>query len=531
MSNASVPRPSRPAEVPLTELAGLIGGNVTGDTAVTGVTHDSSAIRPGDLFAGLPGARTHGARFAARAAEAGAVAVLTDAAGADLARATGLPLLVVDAPRAVLGKVSARVYGDPSAALTVVGITGTNGKTTTAYLVEAGLRAAGHVTALLGTVETRIAGERLSSARTTPEAPDLQALLAVARERGVTAVVMEVSSHALALDRVAAVRFAVGAFTNLGVDHLDFHADLEDYFRAKAKLFDGRSARAVVNVDDAAGRRLVGPETVTVSAAGAPEATWRVVERGPGGFVQDFTIAGPGGASADARVAMPGAYSIDNAVLAIAVLETVGVPLPTAVAAVADAGQVPGRMERVPGPAAGPTGVVDYAHDPGSVTAALAALRPTVAGRLICVLGCGGDRDAGKRPLMGEAAARGADVFVATDDNPRSEEPAVIRAAMLGGVARVPADERAEVIEVADRAAAIAAAVERAGPGDCVAVLGKGHEQGQEVAGVVHPFDDREVLAAALNSSRPHGSPRAGSRPQGSAEKNSLAAGTGGARA
>ncbi|WP_425558061.1 UDP-N-acetylmuramoyl-L-alanyl-D-glutamate--2,6-diaminopimelate ligase [Cryptosporangium japonicum] len=503
MSNASVPRPASPAAVPVTELAGLVGGSTTGDAVVTGVTHDSSAVRPGDLFAALPGARTHGARFAARAVEAGAVAVLTDAAGAEFV--DGVPLIVVDDPRAVLGTVSARVYGDPSAALTVVGITGTNGKTTTAYLIEAGLRAAGHVTALLGTVETRIAGERLASARTTPEAPDLQALLAVARERGVTAVVMEVSSHALALDRVAAVRFAVGAFTNLGVDHLDFHTDVEDYFRAKARLFDGRSEHAVVNVDDAAGRRLVRPGVTTVSAAGAPDATWRVVERGPDGFVQDFVVDGPDGAHTAARVAMPGAYSIENAVLALAVLRSVGVPLDVAVAAVADAGQVPGRMERVTGAAGGPTGsaegpagVVDYAHDPGSVAAALAALRPFTAGKLICVLGCGGDRDAGKRPLMGEAAARGADVFVATDDNPRSEDPATIRTAMLGGVARVPAAERAEVVEVGDRAAAIAAAVEQAGPGDCVAVLGKGHEQGQEVAGVVHPFDDREVLAAAL---------------------------------
>ncbi|MFB9320750.1 UDP-N-acetylmuramoyl-L-alanyl-D-glutamate--2,6-diaminopimelate ligase [Cryptosporangium minutisporangium] len=498
MSYASAPRPAAPAEVPLTELAGLVGGSATGDVGITGVTHDSSAIRPGDLFAALPGARTHGARFAARAAEAGAVAVLTDAAGADLARDTGLPLLVVDAPRAVLGRVSARVYGDPSAALTVVGITGTNGKTTTSYLVEAGLRAAGHTTALLGTVETRIAGERLRSVRTTPEAPDLQALLAVAKERGVTAVVMEVSSHALALDRVAAVRFAVGAFTNLGVDHLDFHADLEDYFQAKARLFDGRSAREVVNVDDAAGKRLAGPDTITVSVAGAPDARWRVVERGPDGFVQDFTIAGPDGVPTPARVAMPGAYSVENAALAIAVLTTVGVPSATAVDAVANAGQVPGRMERVSPGSGGPVGVVDYAHDPGSVAAALAALRPVTSGRLICVLGCGGDRDAGKRPLMGEAAARGADLFVATDDNPRSEQPAAIRAAMLAGVARVSTEERAEVVEVGDRAAAIAAAVERAGPGDCVAVLGKGHEQGQEVAGVVHPFDDREVLAAAF---------------------------------
>ena len=505
MSPASVPRPAIAAPVALAELSALVGGGLTAgaDVGVTGVTHDSSAVRPGDLFAGLPGVRTHGARFADRAAAAGAVAILTDAAGSEEVKATAspaLPAIVVADPRAVLGTLSARVYGDPSASLKVIGITGTNGKTTTAYLVEAGLRAAGHRTALLGTVETRIGDERLRSVRTTPEAPDLQALLALARERGVTAVVMEVSSHALALDRVAGVRFAVGAFTNLGIDHLDFHPTLEDYFQAKARLFDGRSATAVVNSDDEAGRRLVGPDTVTVSAAGDPGARWRVVGRGPDGFEQEFTVLGPDGVERPARIGMPGRYSVENAVLALAILDAAEVPVTTAIDAVATAGLVPGRMERVPAPAGGPQGIVDYAHDPGSVAAALAALRPVTAGRLICVLGCGGDRDAGKRPLMGEAAARGADLLVATDDNPRSEPPAAIRAAMLAGVGRVPAEERAEVIEVADRRAAIAAAVERAGKGDCVAVLGKGHEQGQEVAGVVHPFDDREVLAEVLNT-------------------------------
>jgi UDP-N-acetylmuramoyl-L-alanyl-D-glutamate--2,6-diaminopimelate ligase len=500
VSTAGFPRPQLGAPVPLTELSALVAGELVGGGAVgvTGVTHDSSAVRPGDLFAGLPGARTHGAHFADKAAAAGAAAVLTDTAGADAARAAGLPAIVVDAPRAVLGTVSARVYGDPSAALTVIGITGTNGKTTTAYLVEAGLRTSGHLTALLGTVETRIGDERLSSVRTTPEAPDLQALLAVALERGVTAVVMEVSSHALALDRVAAVRFAVGAFTNLGADHLDFHSGVEDYFQAKARLFDGRSAHAVINIDDASGRRLVRPGTVTVSAAGDPAATWRVLDRGPDGFEQEFTVLGPDRIPVPARVEMPGRYNVENALMALAVLTTAGVPGIAAVSAIATAGQVPGRMEQVPAAGDGPQGIVDYAHDPGSVAAALAALRPVTAGRLLCVLGCGGDRDAGKRPLMGQAAARGADVFVATDDNPRSEQPATIRAAMLAGVERVPAEARAQVIEVADRRAAIFAAVDSARPGDCVAVLGKGHEQGQEVAGVVHPFDDRQVLAEAL---------------------------------
>jgi UDP-N-acetylmuramoyl-L-alanyl-D-glutamate--2,6-diaminopimelate ligase len=479
--------------------------------SVTGVTHDSRAVQKGDLYAALPGARTHGAEFIAHAAQAGAVAVLTDRVGAAVAARAGLPALVVADPRASLGGVAAQVYGDPTGELTVIGLTGTNGKTTTAYLIEAGLRAAGHITGLIGTVETRLADEVLPSARTTPEAPDLQALFAVARERGVTAVVMEVSSHALALHRVEGVRFAAGVFTNLGEDHLDFHADLDEYFAAKSRLFDGRSERAVVNVDDPYGRRLAGTDTITVSPAGAPDADWRVTDRVAGRREQSFRLHGPDGLELDAGVGMPGRYNVDNAALAIATLVAVGVDPAVAAAAVAGPAHVPGRMEQVtftPAPAVegedadrsgeGVLAVVDYAHDPLSVAAALATLRPITEGRLICVLGCGGDRDTGKRPLMGAAAARGCDVFIVTDDNPRSEDPWAIRAAMLAGVTAVPPGERGEVVEVGDRRSAIREAVRRSEPGDTIAVLGKGHEQGQEVGDVVHPFNDREVLAAAL---------------------------------
>ncbi len=463
---------------------------------VRGVTLDSAAVLPGDLFAALPGARTHGARYAAAAAAAGATAVVTDHVGVPDADAAGLPALVVDNPRAVLGSMAARIYGDPSAHLDVIGVTGTNGKTTVAHLVEAGMRQAGVSTGLLGTVEARLGDERLPAVRTTPEAPDLQALLAVARERGVRTLVMEVSSHALALGRVGGVRFAAAGFTNLGSDHLDFHGDLEDYFAAKARLFDGRAGVEVVNVDDPAGRRLVGPATVTVSGAGAPTASWRVTAREPGRFGQAFALEGPRGVALRAEVGMPGPYNVDNALLAVALLDAVGVDPPDAVAGIAGAG-VPGRMERVD--AAEPVlAVVDYAHDPHSVAAALAALRPVTPGRLLCVLGCGGDRDTAKRAAMGEAAARGADVFVATDDNPRSEDPAAIRAAMLAGVLAVPPGERGEVVEIAGRGEAVAEAVRRSRPGDTVAVLGKGHEQGQQIAGVVHPFDDRTTLSAAL---------------------------------
>jgi UDP-N-acetylmuramoyl-L-alanyl-D-glutamate--2,6-diaminopimelate ligase len=391
------------------------------------------------------------------------------------------------------------VYDDPTARMTVLGVTGTNGKTTTAYLLEDGLRAAGQVTGLVGTVETRVAGESVPSRRTTPEATDLQAAFAVMAERGVTAVAMEVSSHALALGRVDGTRFAVGAFTNLSQDHLDFHADMEDYFAAKALLFDGRCEHEVVTVDDPYGRRLVRGGTVTVSAAGDSAATWRVAGITPeptGG--QRFRLLGPGGLDLPVALRLPGAFNAANAALAIASLAEVGVD-PGVAAKGVEQTVVPGRMEPVD--AGQPwAAYVDYAHKPGAVRAVLDAVRAGGGGRVVVVLGCGGDRDAGKRPVMGGIAARGADLLIVTDDNPRTEDPAAIRAAVLAGALAVPPGERGEVAEVGDRRDAIAAAVAAARPGDTVVVAGKGHEQGQEVAGVVHPFDDRLVLAAAIEA-------------------------------
>ena len=507
--SGSVPRTTGDRPLTLAELADLVGPPVQGDpgTAVTGVTLASSAVRPGDLFAALPGANAHGVRYAVDAAGRGAVAVLTDAAGADEARATGLPVCVVPDPRGVLGAVASRVYGRPSEQLTVIGITGTNGKTTTSYLVEAGLAAAGLPSGLIGTVQTRTRGRdadgapvttELPSARTTPEAPDLHALLAGMVTSGVRAVVMEVSSHALVLGRVNGVRFAAAGFTNLSRDHLDFHGDPESYFQAKALLFDGRAAVEVVDVDDPAGRRLQRPGTVTVSTAGAA-ADWSatdVVGAAAGGST--FTLHGPGSRSWPARLRLPGAFNVANAVLAVALLDAVGVPPETALAGLADT-VVPGRMEPVD--AGQPfVAVVDYAHTPDAVETALAALRSATGGRLLTVLGCGGDRDPGKRPGMGAAAAAGSDVLVITDDNPRSEDPAAIRAAMRAGAEEVPADRRAEVLEVGDRRAALVAAVELARPGDTLLVAGKGHETGQEVAGQVSPFDDRAVLREILQA-------------------------------
>jgi UDP-N-acetylmuramoyl-L-alanyl-D-glutamate--2,6-diaminopimelate ligase len=494
-------RPSRPAAHRLADLAEALGLPAPpGDATVTGVTHDSTAVRPGDLLAALPGSRTHGARFAAAAAAAGATAVFTDPAGAGLAAGAGLPVLVAERPRELLGRLAALVNGDPTAGMLVIGVTGTNGKTTTGYLLEEGLRAAGHVTGLIGTVETRIAGESVPSTRTTPEATDLQATFAAMAEHGVTAVAMEVSSHALALGRVDGTRFAAAAYTNLSRDHLDFHGDMEAYFAAKALLFDGRCEHEVVTVDDPYGRRLVRPGTVTVSAAGDATADWQAVEVTPGPTGSTgFRVLGPDEVDLRAEVRMPGAFNVANALLAIATLATVGVPAQAAARAVATR-HVPGRMERVD---IGQeyVAVVDYAHTPVAVERLLAALRPTVRGRLILVLGAGGDRDREKRPLMGEAGAAGADVLIVTDDNPRSEDPAAIRAAVLAGALRTPrAPGRGEVVEVPDRRAAVAEAVRRARPGDAVVVAGKGHEQGQEIGGVVHPFDDRTVLAESLQT-------------------------------
>ncbi|MGY1813199.1 UDP-N-acetylmuramoyl-L-alanyl-D-glutamate--2,6-diaminopimelate ligase [Blastococcus sp. SYSU D00820] len=504
----SVPRPAGTPPCPLGDLADLVGDPVQGDpaTAVTGVTLASGDVRPGDLYAALPGARTHGVRFAADAVARGAVALLTDPTGRDDACATGLPVCVVDDPRAVLGAVAARVHGEPARRLRVIGITGTNGKTTTSYLVEAGLAAAGLGTGLIGTVQTRIRGRGAAeptvvpSVRTTPEAPVLHALLADMAGSGVDAVVMEVSSHALVLGRVGGVPFAAAGFTNLSQDHLDFHADLEHYFRAKALLFDGRAAAEVVDVDDAHGRRLAemlaaaGRPPVTVASAGSP-ADWTatdVTTAGDGGSA--FTLTGPGGRRWPARVRLPGRFNVANAVLAVALLDAVGVPVEAALEGIAGT-VVPGRMEPVD--AGQPfVAVVDYAHTPDAVATALAALRAATSGRVITVLGCGGDRDPGKRAAMGAAAATGSDLLVVTDDNPRSEDPAAIRAAMLAGV---PADRRDRVVEIGDRRAAIAEAVARAGAGDTVLVAGKGHETGQEVAGTVTPFDDRAVLREVLS--------------------------------
>ncbi|MEO3753049.1 UDP-N-acetylmuramoyl-L-alanyl-D-glutamate--2,6-diaminopimelate ligase [Streptomyces sp. B6B3] len=521
------PRPRKVRPVPLAELATLLGtAPAAGDPAadgplVTGITHDSRAVLPGDVYAALPGARFHGADFAAQAASLGAVAVLTDPTGAARAAATGLTVLTVDDPRRRMGALAAAIYDEPGRDLLLLGVTGTSGKTTTSYLVEGGLRQAaraagrdqgrgpgdGDSTGLIGTVETRIGGERVSSERTTPEATELQALFAVMRERGVRSVAMEVSSHALVLGRVDGCRFDVAVFTNLSPEHLDFHPDMEDYYRAKAQLFTPARAHAgVVNLDDEYGRRLAEESPLpitTYSAEGHPDAAWRAADIELGPLGSTFTVLGPDGLRLPASVPLPGPFNVANALAAVTALAVAGVDPAVAAAGVAAVPGVPGRLERVD--AGQPfLAVVDYAHKPDAVESVLHALRKVTEGRLHAVLGCGGDRDPHKRGAMGAALARLSDTAVLTSDNPRSEDPLAILAAMLAGAAEVPVHERGTVLVEADRAAAIAAAVARAEPGDTVLVAGKGHERGQDVAGVIRPFDDREELRVAIERGAHH---------------------------
>ncbi|MEU6273449.1 UDP-N-acetylmuramoyl-L-alanyl-D-glutamate--2,6-diaminopimelate ligase [Streptomyces populi] len=499
------PRPVHVSATPVAELADQLGAEKPeSDVGVTGITHDSRAVRPGDVYAALPGARLHGADFVTQAAGLGAVAVLTDPTGAERAAATGLPVLVVEDPRGSMGELAATIYGRPGRDLLQIGITGTSGKTTTAYLVEGGLRTV-RSTGLIGTVEMRIGDERIKSERTTPEATDLQALFAVMRERGVDSVAMEVSSHALVLGRVDGCVFDVAVFNNLSPEHMEFHTGMEDYFQAKAQLFTARRSRlGVVNLDDEYGRRLAGEATVpvvTFSAEGHPDADWRAEEVEVGPMDSTFTAVGPKGERITARSPLAGPFNVANTLAAIVALTAAGIDAQTAADGIAAVPGVPGRLERVD-EGQPYLAVVDYAHKTDAVESVLRALRKVTEGRLHVVLGCGGDRDRTKRKPMGAAVARLADTAVLTSDNPRSEDPLAILATMLAGAAEVPAHERGEVQVFEDRAAAIASAVARAKPGDTVLVAGKGHEQGQDIAGVVRPFDDRQVLREAIQQTQ-----------------------------
>lgn len=478
--------------------------DVRGDASVVvhGVRHDSRAVEPGDLFVAVRGRSVDGARFVADAIAKGAVAVASESE-----LELDVPQLLVDDARLALGALAAAVYGDPTESLRVVGVTGTNGKTTTTWMVDEALRALGHSPALLGTVESRGPGMRAPAPYTTPEGDAIARFARAALDAGATHLVMEVSSHALAQHRADAVRFDVAAFTNLTQDHLDFHGTMDAYFEAKARLFLELSPRtSVVNVDDPWGERLAGQlggGAIRVSREGASDADLRIdswsMERD--GLHARVRCRGE---HVDLRSPMIGAHNLDNLLLALGCLIALDVDVVDAVRALGATRGAPGRLERVEG-LEGVMVLVDYAHTPDALARALAALRPITPGRLFVVFGCGGDRDRGKRPVMGEAAAKGADVAILTSDNPRTEDPhailAEIEPGVLGaGMARAGdlahASRGYDVCE--DRREAIRRAITAARPGDTVLIAGKGHEDYQIRGTTKLHFSDREEAGAAI---------------------------------
>jgi UDP-N-acetylmuramoyl-L-alanyl-D-glutamate--2,6-diaminopimelate ligase len=459
------------------------------DVEITGLAFDDRAVEPGTLFFCVPGFTRDGHDFAPDAVARGAAALV-------VARPLGLgvPEVLVDDVRAAMARAAARFHGDPTAALPVVGVTGTSGKTTTTWLVRALLEAAGRPCGLLGTVTSVVAGRAAPLARTTPEAIELQATFRAMLDGGDRACAMEVSSHALDLHRVDGTRFAVAAFTNLSQDHLDFHPDMEAYFAAKRRLFEDFDLdAAVVCTDDAWGRRLAAeqPGAVTVGLDG--QAAWRAQDVRPGLEATAFRVVSPSG---EAEVSLPlrGRFNAANALVALACGDALGLELDAMAAALAAAPPVPGRVQPVD--EGQPFAVlIDYSHKPAALENVLATARDMASGRVIVAFGAGGDRDRGKRPQMGEIAARLADVVLVTSDNPRSEEPEAIIDEIMAGVP----PGAVGVERIADRRAAIERAVALAGRGDVVIVAGKGHERGQEFAGGrKEPFDDVAVAREAL---------------------------------
>ena len=472
-------------------LRDLLGEGPSG-VQITGLAFDNRAVEPGFLFFCVPGFTRDGHDFAPDAIERGAAALV-------VARPLGLgvPEVQVEDVRSAMAVAAARFFGDPTAELPVVGITGTNGKTTTAFLVRSLVEAADRRCGLLGTVKSVIGGVEHPVVRTTPEAIDLQRTFASMLAGGDEACAMEISSHALELRRADGIHVAAAVFTNLTQDHLDFHPDMEAYFQAKRLLFASPLTRArIANADDEYGRRLAREFPGTATFALDAEADYRAVDVQQSFTGSRFTAVTPDG-EFDVRTGLPGRFNVLNALGAWAAARAIGVPAETIAGALAGAGRVPGRFEPVD--EGQPYAVlVDYSHTPDSLENALRAARELAEHRVIAVFGAGGDRDRGKRPLMGAIAAREADVAIVTSDNPRSEDPDAIIAEIVAGI-----DDRAGVEVDADRRAAIRRAIELAEPGDVLVIAGKGHEQGQEFAGGrKEPFDDVAVAREALRATR-----------------------------
>jgi len=464
---------------------------------VTGVTCDSRQVRPGFVFVAVAGLRRDGWVFAADAVRRGAVAVVSahaDVLSRDVCHAC------VENPRRAAAELASAFFGRPADRLILVGITGTNGKTTAAYLVQAILRESGHEPGLVGTVEYRIGERTIPAERTTPEAPALQSMLAQMVGAGCESAVMEVSSHALVQERTHGIAYDVGVFTNLTHDHLDYHGNLEEYFEAKARLFQdlgkgGKRATAVINADDPWGRRLVGrTKAAAVVTYGMGEgAAVQGCDAAVTPSGSRFRARSPWG-DVSVRLRLLGRFNVSNALAAVAVCGVLGVDPARAASALERVPAVPGRLERVES-AADFAVFVDYAHTDDALSHVLSTVREITPGRVIVVFGCGGNRDRAKRPLMGGVAARLADYSILTSDNPRKEDPAEIIAAIRQGFG---ADSNVEVVE--DRAAAIGRAVAMARSGDSVVIAGKGHENFQEFANTTVPFDDRDVVKQMLGA-------------------------------
>lgn len=496
-------RPFNSPSQSLADIAQVFGAdsslslNELAKISITGVTHNDGDTQPGDLFIALPGAMRHGAEFTESAKKRGAVAVLTDGAGSKLIK--HLPTLVVANPRLVAGRIAAALYGEPMRDLNCIAITGTNGKTTVTTLLHQIFEAAHRDCGLIGTIETRIGSEVLASERTTPEATNLQALAAVMRERHMRHLVIEASSHALALHRLEGAHFAIAGFTNLTQDHLDFHGDMESYFAAKASLFKFAMADlACINIDDKYGTRmaeLTELPVITISRSDQ-RANWHFIEIDAQSKRAHLKIRGSGGILIETSTGMRGGYNFDNLLMAIAIAVESGVDPIDIAAIIPHVSGAAGRLEEVE-VGQNFTAIVDYAHTPDAVTSVLKSIGEFTSGRVIAVLGCGGDRDATKRPMMGSTLCENADIAIFTSDNPRSEDPEAILQAMTKGLT---INEPSQIIS--DRTAAIAYAVSLANAGDTVAILGKGHELGQEISGKKLDFDDRLVLARAIEAKR-----------------------------
>ncbi len=477
----------RPGGMPLLDHLAQLG------VPLADLTADSRAVKMGSIFVAYPGTAQDGRAYIADAISRGAAAVIWEREGFTWDERWDLPNLGVEGLRLRVSEIAGQVYGNPSETLWMAGITGTNGKTSVSQWIAAALDARGRRSAVIGTLGNGLVGERAEAKNTTPDPIVLQRLLADYLRRGARAVAMEVSSHGLDQGRTAGIKYDVAVFTNLTRDHLDYHGTMEAYADAKFKLFAacGLSHR-VVNIDDAWGAALAaqfGPDVITYGITGKPRL--RASRMGLSEAGVRFHVDSEWG-DGEVHAAVLGAFNIANLLAVIGALLAAGVSFDDAIAAVSALKPVPGRLERLGGGSQALV-VVDYAHTPDALEKALEALRPTVAAghRLFCVFGCGGDRDPGKRPLMGQAAARLADHVIVTSDNPRSEDPRAIIDQVMAGI-----DRPAEAIE--DRQVAIFSAVHRAAPGDVVLLAGKGHETYQEIAGVRHAFDDREVGRAAL---------------------------------